>query len=176
MNKTLEFDEIKEFQSHVRNLEGDEFITSVLSLCSYLQKEHKFLIFGFLVYDETTPEYRKLLKEKEYWEALDATSGDKMMIFALNDKVKKIRKVSIEPSFSDSRVIGLMTGFSSSMSTKTKSYSQLLKNVFNDEKTIAYPSVLFFQLFNDEIHNYYLVKLPRKDPWESTKLVQDLFR
>lgn len=160
--------ELEKLRAKIRNLDGDEFITSIISLCSDLQSHHNILTFGFIIYDETTPEYRKVLRDKDYWEALDRTSGDKMMIFALSDKA-------------DSRTEGLdtvefMTSFRPTKKIKTKSYSHLLAAVFKDESLLVYPSVLFFQVYNGLIFNYRLVPLQRGDIWDSFSSVQGLFK
>jgi len=158
---------MEKIRSHIGSLKGDDFVSSIITICDKLQKQHNILTFGFIIYDETTPQYRKLLRDNDYWEALDKISGDKMMIFALSDKV-------------DSRIEGinsfeLMTAFSSSRSSKTKSYSHLLSEVFDDEGLLVYPSVLFFQVFEGNIYNYRLVPLRRGTVEESFSSVQKLF-
>jgi hypothetical protein len=159
--------EMEEIRSHIRSLNEEEFVSSLTTICDNLQKQHDILTFGFIIYDETTPQYRKLLRDKDYWEALDRISGDKMMVFALSDKV-------------DSRLEGdnmmhMMTSFTPSRSSKTKSYSHLLNEVFANEARLVYPSVLFFQVFEGNIYNYRLVPLRGGTVEESFAAVQKLF-
>lgn len=127
--------------------------------------ELNILTFGIIIYDETTPEYRKLLRDKDYWEAIDKSSGDKMVIFSLSDKTEY--KVSHRIEF-------LVAGRPSSPD-KGKSYSNLMKKLFDDESLLVYPSVLFFQIFEGKIYDYRLVPLRRKNEFESVKAVQELF-
>jgi len=159
--------EMEEIRSHIRSLNGEEFVSSLTTICDNLQKQHNILTFGFIIYDETTPQYRKLLRDKDYWEALDRISGNKMMVFALSDKVVSI--------WEGNNTFELMTAFSPSRSSKTKSYSHLLNEVFDDEARLVYPSVLFFQVFEGNIYNYRLVPLRRGTVEESFAAVQKLF-
>jgi len=158
---------IAEKRQRIRELKGEEFISSLVSLCSDLQSHHDVLLFGFIVYDETTPEFRKTLRDSDYWEALDRSSGDRMMVFAMSDKT-------------DSRTEGfqgmeMLTSFSASRPTKTKSYSHLMGEIFDDESRLVYPSVVFFQVFEGNIYNYRLVPLRRGKVEDSFLAVQELF-
>lgn len=159
--------EMEKTRDHIRSLEGEEFVSSIMTICDQLQKKHNILTFGFIIYDETTPQFRKLLRDKDYWEALDRVSGDKMMIFALSDTVDSISE--------GLGTIQFMTAFSPSRSNKTKSYSHLLNEVFDDEALLVYPSVLFFQVFEGNIYNYRLLPLRRDTIEESFSAVQKLF-
>lgn len=159
--------ELENIRSHIRSLNGDDFVASVATICNNLQRNHNILTFGFIIYDETTPQYRKLLRDKDYWEALDRISGDKMMVFALSDKV--------DSRSEGDNIIHMMTSFTPSRSSKTKSYSHLLSEVFDNEALLVYPSVLFFQVFEGNIYNYRLVPLRRGTVEDSFDAAQKLF-
>lgn len=158
---------IDEIRSYIRCLNGEKFVSSLTTICDNLQKQHNILTFGFIIYDETTPQYRKLLRDKDYWEAFDRLSGDKMMVFALSDKV--------DSRSEGDNMMHMMTSFTPSRSSKTKSYSHLLNEVFGNEALLVYPSVLFFQVFEGNIYNYRLVPLSRGTIEESFAAVQKLF-
>lgn len=159
--------DIKNIKSHIRSLKGQEFISSLIAICEDIQRQHNILIFGFIIYDETTPQYRKMLRDMDYWEALDKISGDKMMLFAISDKIDSSRE--------GENTFEFMTSFSQSRSDKTKSYSHLLNDVFNNESLLVYPSVLFFQVYERNIYNYRLVPLRKHTIEESFSSVQKLF-
>lgn len=159
--------ELDEIRANIRSLHGEDFISFLTTICCNLQKQHNILTFGFIIYDETTPQYRKVLRDKDYWEALDKISGDKMMIFALSDKVNSRSE--------GDNMMHMMTSFTPSRSTRTKSYSHLLNEVFDNEALLVYPSVLFFQVFEGNIYNYRLVPLRRGTVEESFAAVQKLF-
>jgi hypothetical protein len=167
LRKGEDMKSIAEKRQRIRDLSGEKFISSLVSLCSDLQFHHDVLMFGFIIYDETTPESRKTLRDSDYWEALDRSSGNRMMIFAMSDKT-------------DSRIEGfqgieLLNSFHASRASKTKSYSHLMGEIFDDEYCLVYPSVLFFQVFEGNIYNYRLVPLRRGKVEESFLAVQELF-
>ena len=159
--------EITGIKSHIRSLDREEFVSSLPAICDNLQKEHNILLFGFIIYDESMPQYRKFARDPVYWRALEKISGDKMMVFALSDKV-------------DSRWDGNdeyqpLTSFGPPRFSRTKSCSRLLKEVFADESLLVYPSVLFFQVVEGIIYNYRLVPLRGSTVEESFSAVQGFF-
>jgi len=156
---------IDKIRTTVGEYTGEEFVSNLSNICQDITNNLDILTFGMIVYDETTPEYRKLLRDKDYWEALDKSSGDKMIIFSLIDGVD--REVS--------HTIEFMVAGRSSNQDKGKSYSKLMKAVFDDESLLVYPSVLFFQVADGEVYDYRLVPLRRKSPFESTQAIQELF-
>jgi hypothetical protein len=157
--------DIEWFRSTIARYSGEKFIDNLPRICKDLHNELGVLTFGIIVYDETTPELRKILRDKDYWDALDKASGDRMVIFSLIDRVER----------EYNRSIGLMVAGRPSYSDKCKSYSHLLKELFGNEALLVYPYVIFFQVVGEQIHDYRLVPLKRKDVWESTKAIQDLF-
>jgi len=42
-------------------------------------------LFGTLIYDETNVAVRRLLREPDYWDALDKASGPNLEVFAIRD-------------------------------------------------------------------------------------------
>jgi len=156
---------IDKIKTTVGEYTGEEFADNLPEICQQITNNLDILTFGIIIYDETTPEYRKLLRDKDYWEALDKSSGDKMVIFSLSDKIDREITHTIE----------FMVAARSSSRDKGKSYSKLMKSVFNDEALLVYPSVLFFQVGYAEVYDYRLVPLRRKNAFESTKAIQELF-
>ena len=156
---------IEEVKATVAQYSGEEFIDNFQDICQKCANELGILTFGIIIYDETNPEYRKLLRDTDYWDALDKSSGDKMVIFSLPDKVEK----------EYSNICNFMVPGKSFSNDKGKSYSKLLKNIFNNESLLVYPSILFFQIADDELHDYRLVPLKRKNEFESVQAIQDIF-
>src|SRR5271157_6144751 len=156
---------IEAFKSRIREISGEDFADNLLTFCNDLEKD-QILTFGFIIYDETTPEFRKILRDKDYWEALDRASGDKMMVFALSDKR--------ETKYETDNSIQFLTAFNQSRPSKTKSYSHILNEVFRNESLLVYPSILFFQVYQGEIYDVRFVPLKRGDVWNSMHEVQKL--
>lgn len=156
---------IEKIRTTVGEYTGEEFVSNLTTICQDITNNLDILTFGIIIYDETTPEYRKLLRDRDYWEALDKSSGDKMIIFSLSDEIDREITHTIE----------FLVAARSSSPDKGKSYSKLMKAVFGDESLLVYPSVLFFQVVDGDVYDYRLVPLRRKSPFESTKAVQELF-
>jgi len=165
--------DFESFRSRIEGHSGKEFIENLEKICDELHNVLNILNFGMLVYDETNPEFRKILRDKDYWDALEKASGDKMVIFSLADKLDV--EIVDEPISEGDARLEFMTSFKPSHRTKSKSYSRLIKSIFNDEGLLVYPSVIFFQVMDKEVCDYTLVPLKRKDVWASAKAIQDLF-
>jgi len=113
---------------------GDHLATYLLELCARPQ----VAVFGALIYDESSATLRKLLRDRDFWEALDKASGPNFEVFALRDIVDH----EVEVDFT----IEMMTAASLSRSRSRGYYfSRLLKDYFGEDKTrLAYPSFLLF--------------------------------
>lgn len=157
--------DIEKFRTTIGEYTGEEFIECLPSICQKLTNDLNILTFGIIIYDEATPEYRKLLRDKDYWDALDLSSGDRMVIFSLSDEIDN----------EISNTFDFMVSARPSDRNREKSYSKLMKTVFGDESLLVYPSVLFFQVVDSEVYDYRLVPLKRKNVFESTLAVQNLF-
>lgn len=157
--------ELTELRTRIMEWTGAEFISQLNSVCMQLHSEFKILLFGFIIFDESTPGFRKLMRDTDYWSALDKTSSDRIMVFSLADRMETKADLFME----------MMTSAPRSRKSLTESYSHLLKEVFKDESRLVYPSVLLFQVHNGQIYNYRLVPLRCQNEFESMKAVQDLF-
>lgn len=149
--------------SEVEALSPEEFISNFEQICSEFHNELKVLSFAVIIYDESIPEFTKLLRDDDYWRALDKSSGDKLFVFALRDtrplSVYKMVRVPLRNS----------NGYK-------ESYSALMESFFSKEESLVYPSVLFFQVREDEINDYILIPLKRNDKYKSFRSLQDLLK
>lgn len=125
--------------------------TYLMELCQRPQ----VTAFGALVYDEGTVSLRKLLRDPDYWDALDKASGPHLEVFALRDSV------GYE---SDARYIEMLTAASISRSQSRGYYfSKLLKEYFGmNRTTLAYPSFLLFLVEQHRVKSCLLI--PFKAP------------
>jgi hypothetical protein len=130
----------------IGSLSADELKRYLIDLCQQ-SKRSRVVAFGCIVYDEGTAEVRKLLKDEDYYEALDRASGQNFEVFAIKDEEKYGKD---EPT----RItMDLMTAASSRRSeSKGYYFSQLLKEYFDEEKTtLAYPSLLLFLVEEERV-------------------------
>jgi hypothetical protein len=124
--------------------------------------------FGVLIYDERTAEIKKLLSDRDYWDALDATSGLDLEIFAIRDKEEIESEV-----FTGFELLTLSS--MSRSSSRHYYYSRLLKEYFGEERTrLAYPSFLLFITSKHDIEYSRLIPLPRGTVEESFHQLQTL--
>jgi len=164
MNKKIDI-----FKSEINNYTGEQFEEYFETLCSEFQNNLDILTFGIIIYDETNPVIRKILRDSDYWSALDKASGEKMIIFSIKDSVVPL-PVAIKQSEKP-----FMVSFPQTDKDLTNSYSMLIKKIFGSKIPISYPSVLFFQIMNSNILDYLLVPLVQRNVWNSANSIQELF-
>ncbi len=154
------------YRKQIADYTGREFLDNFERICANLYTELKVLTFAFILYDENAPEFRQLLRDPDYWDALDAASGDHMVVFTLSDKRKT--KLHYE--------VRMLTEFTGSSQSPGKSYSEVMKTLFDSDSPPVFPSVLFFQVTDGVISDYRLVPLRRRTVYESFRAIQDLFQ
>ena len=64
----------------------------LLKLNPIIQHPEKVNIFGVLLYTRAHPHIIKLLKDDDYWDALDEISGKKWAIFSIKPLVRKLKR------------------------------------------------------------------------------------
>ena len=156
------------YRTRIENYDGEEFLNHFDTICNDLYTKLGVLTFAFILYDEGTPELRKLLRDSDYWDALDAASGDHMVVFTLSDERKSETEVT--------ELLEAMTVFRGTSQRPSKSYSKVMKTLFDSESLLVFPSVLFFHVIDSNIRDYRLVPLRRQTIHESVKAIQDLFQ
>jgi hypothetical protein len=124
--------------------------------------------FGVLVYDERTAELRKLLRDRDYWDALDSVSGPHFEILAIRDKEDYETEVST--------TVELMTAASLSRARSRGYYfSRLLKDYFGEERTtLVYPSFLLFLVAQGRVQYSRLIPFHRATIEETFIWLRDL--
>lgn len=144
-------------------LPGNQLATYLLELCARPQ----VTAFGALIYDETNAALRKLLRDRDYWDALDKVSGPHFEVFALRDT----------ESHEIERVVEMMTMASLSRSRSRGYYfSHLLKEYFGEERTrLVYPSFLLFLAERDRIKYCRLIPLRQASIEETFDQLSALF-
>lgn len=144
-------------------LPGDHLATYLLELCARPQ----VTAFGALVYDESNVALRKLLRDSDYWDALDRASGPHFEVFAVRDT----EGYGIEP------VWELMTAASLTRSRSRGHYfSTLLKQYFGEEKTrLACPSFVLFLAERGQVKYCRLIPFRRGSMEETFERLLALF-
>lgn len=152
----------------IGNLNEEELRTYLLDLCAQSTRSG-VVAFGTIIYDEGTVEIRKLLKDQDYWDALDQASGPYLEIFAIRDEEQS--------KLEGAGRIDMMVGSSMRRSSSRRIYfSKLLKDYFDEDNTrLAYPSFLFFIVETGRITHCRLIPLSRGSAHDSFLQLQKLF-
>lgn len=144
-------------------LPAQQLSQNLIKLC----QKQPVTIFGALIYDESSVEFRKLLIDPHYWDALSVASGENIEIFAVRD----------EEEYHEDHVMELMTAASMGRSrSRGYYYSRLLKEYFGEDKTrMAYPSLLLFMVSGEKIVRTRLIPFRRDTIENIFQRLQDLF-
>ncbi|MSP13032.1 MAG: toll/interleukin-1 receptor domain-containing protein [Chloroflexi bacterium] len=146
-------------------LPGDQLATYLLELCARPQ----VTAFGALIYDESGASLRKLLRDRDYWDALDKASGPHFEVFAIRD----VESHEIEPFTG----FEMLTAASLSRSRSRGYYfSRLLKEYFGEDKTrLAYPSFLLFLAERGRVRYCRLIPFQRTSIEDTFERLSALF-
>lgn len=64
----------------------DEFESDFLRICETHREEGRALAFAFILYDFTSPQVAKVLRDQDYWNALDQLSGKYLTVFSFHTR------------------------------------------------------------------------------------------
>lgn len=120
--------------------------------------------FGFIMYTEENPNIIKLLKDDDYWNALDSVSGEKFYVFAVKPK-KGSREF---PTMSDG-MIGMMVQIWKEPKDNVK-----LLEIFEIESTEKLPLFFIFTKVGPYLLKY-SVKINEKNVDEALSQLKELF-
>jgi len=136
----------------IGTLKAEELQKYLLQLCAQ-SKNTGVVVFGAIIYDESTAEIRQLLQDEVYWDALDRISGPDFEVFAIRDEQQSRYKGSDTTEFLTAASINRSRG-------RTIYFSRLLKEYFNEDDTrLAYPSLLLFLVDLEMVSKCRLVPL-----------------
>lgn len=136
----------------------DEFREHLLEICAEHREEGRALAFAFLLYDFRIPEIAKMLRDEDYWRALDEISGQRLTVFSFDAREPK---KSYKREFR--RMVPVVAGGDPGMKTQL-----VLRSYFGLSEQLTLPAVLFFQASRDSINDYRLVRI-------SARRVEDAF-
>ncbi|MBM4171868.1 MAG: hypothetical protein FJ214_08380 [Ignavibacteria bacterium] len=142
----------RENSSDIR-LSIEEFRNDFLTVCQTHHSERRALVFAFLLYDFDNPNISQILRNPDYWTALDYLSGKYLSIFYIHTKNEKLfNEKEFSPVFYDMLpVIGRESPF--------KESKTILEKYFGIDSSLKLPSILFFQVKENYVSNYLFVEL-----------------
>jgi hypothetical protein len=124
----------------------ENFVKSFKKICSTHQKEGKASSFAFIIHDFKNPEITNALSNTNYFNALDEISGSNLTIFYLHLETEKNKKV-------------IFLGEERFVRDLTIEMNRFLVQEFKLEETISTPVILFFQIKNKEIIDFFFCSL-----------------
>jgi hypothetical protein len=139
-----------------KNVDFDFFIDNFQKICKYHQAQGRASAFAFIIYDFHNPHLTKVLMDTDYWNTLDKTSGDFLTVFSLFEEPtkhklnntllpKRVRMKFEAVKVETTKELGL-------------SYREIIETFFGGADFRS-PSILFFQVDNEEISDYFFVEL-----------------
>jgi hypothetical protein len=126
----------------------------ILSVCAKHHKEERALAFAFIIYDFDNPQVSKILKDPDYFNALDFISSDILTVFYLNSEYVS----SQSKSAAKSNVMRIELAMEKVDAPPNLSPKFLAENLLN-EKSLPSPSILFFQVSGFVITEYTIANL-----------------
>lgn len=139
-----------------KNVDFDFFLNNFQNICKYHQSQGRASAFAFIIYDFHNPHLTKVLMDTDYWNTLDKTSGHFLTVFSLfeeatkhkfNDTLlpKRVRMKFEAVKVDTTKDLGL-------------SYREIIELFFGGSDFPS-PAILFFQVDNEQISDYFFVEL-----------------
>ncbi len=127
----------------------DEFKKNFIDICQEHQIDDRALCFAFILYRERDPQIYSVLENDHFWNALDEISGSYLTVFSF---IKEENRRPIE----------YMTGIKSRLRPAEAS-DTILERYFSFSEKVPYPSILFFQVANQEIMSPFVIPLKEQE-------------
>lgn len=127
-----------------------------LSICEEHREAGRALAFAILLFDVDSPEMIKMLRDPDYWSALDRVSGSCLSVFTL---------LTSQPRSSHDLEFRGLAGVGPVHDPGMK-LQLILRSYFGVSETVRFPSVLLFQVDRQAVSGYCFVQL-RSDSVET---------
>lgn len=121
----------------------------------YRSDEDKVNAFGYVLYTDENPNTKKILRDADYWKALDEISGENWIIFAIKPKVGSLEYPDIPPSPPGRTVFYDMEPI-----WEEPSENKELLSLFGVESTRMLPLFVVFVFVEDK---YFTINMKIKD-------------
>jgi len=136
------------------------FYHKFLEICESHKKSDRALAFAFILYDFENPQIAKVLKDTAYWMSLNEISGKYLTVFSFHYKPKirfnRPRRRSNENSME-------YLTLTSTFNNPSYESNLLMEKYFGAGIQVTYPSVLFFQVHDEKVIDYTLIKLDEQN-------------
>jgi hypothetical protein len=127
----------------------DEFSRKFFDICDSHRRDGRALAFAFILYSYSNPEVRKVLDDKDYWDALDEISGNRLSVYSFISPHGRKRQQPIQ----------FLTGVRLADLKQSKAF---VEEYFKVDLFEDHPSILFFQVSDNKVSDACLVKITAK--------------
>lgn len=150
---------------NILDLTSRDFYTSLIDICAEHKKDKRALAFAFILYNQKTPQVIKMLNDNEYWDSLNVTSGKFLSIFYIIQPDNYFAQDLKENNGIEMRDLYAIRS--------KDGIKPILKRFFNLDKQVNLPAVLFFQVTDSLVSDYFLISLDERNVEESFWELQD---
>jgi hypothetical protein len=126
-----------------------EFQQRFLEICAEHRTSGRALAFAFLLFDVDSPEIIKMLRDPDYWRALDQISGSYLSVFTL---------ITHQPQSSHQHEVRSLAGVGPVQDPGAK-LQLILNSYFGLNEALRLPAVLLFQTEQQAVSGYCLAQL-----------------
>jgi hypothetical protein len=138
----------------VKGLRKDDFGDGIIEICEKHRDEKRALAFAFLIYDFRNAQLIKVLEDADYWNALNAISGTFISIYYIHSLEKNFAEDLVATDNNERRGMHpINTG-----NSFNKLLPMLEKYLALDTE-VKLPSILFFQVEDKLVSDYFLIEL-----------------
>ncbi|MGH7927248.1 MAG: hypothetical protein ACREQV_05595 [Candidatus Binatia bacterium] len=124
------------------------FETEFLQICEEHKRDGRALFFAFLLFDFRNADLVKVLRDEDYWRALDVTSGNRLTVYSFHVLEPKVPAPTVE--------VRNMYAVDPGPSHRTE---LVFRSYFGTLDVPAVPAVLFFQVNEESVSDYFIVTL-----------------
>lgn len=141
-------------EGFIEELNHDSFSTDIIDLCEKHKAEGRALAFAFLMFDFQNPQIVKIIEDKDYWNALHQLSGSHLSIFYINSKESHFGKDLNDSNIEEKRGLYEVD--------ERHVILPIIKHYFELNYAVKLPSILFFQVADRMVIDYFLVNLEQE--------------
>jgi len=138
---------------HIHELSNAAFGKSIIDLCRKHKENRRALAFAFIVYDFDSPQMFKILNDMNYWNALNTISGRYLSIYYIHSNESTFAGDLAAVSDREQR------GLYPLESRELRTILPMLKRYLELDEEVKNPSILFFQVEDTMISDYFLIQL-----------------
>ena len=138
-------------QNEIRDLQPHLLQEKIIEMCKEHHRDGRALAFAFILFDQQNPHIAKVLCDFDYWNSLDALSGNYLSVFHFHVKHRTLNE---DMKKHDGMVTkGLHeVGATSSILAKIRYF-------INPTDDVHLPCILFFQTNGNMILDHFFVQL-----------------